>query len=76
MKQQTASKILASKVNTFRAENALTVNDLANKTGLSSRTLNRIELGAHVPYNAHTSTLLSLSKVMRLPVSILIGQKV
>lgn len=76
MKTQTASKILATKVNTFREQNGFSVDQLATKTGLSSRTLNRIELGAHVPYNAHISTLLSLSKVLREPVSVLIGQKV
>lgn len=75
MKTQTASKSLASKVNTFRSVNALSIDQLATKTGLSARTLNRIELGDVVTYNAHTSTLLALSKVLREPVSALIGQK-
>lgn len=76
MKTQTASKTLAVKVNTYRNQRSLTVDALATKTGLSSRTLNRIENGVEVPYNAHISTLLSLSRVLREPVSALIGQKV
>lgn len=76
MKTQTASRTLAYKVNTFRTQNSLTVEDLATKTGLSARTLNRIALGDTVTYNPHISALLSLSKVMKQPVSELIGQRV
>lgn len=73
MESIAAKAVLSQKVMTFRSKKKLTSLDMERLTGVSRRTLGRIE--SEFGYNPTMDTLIKLSSSMHIPVSSLIGQK-
>jgi transcriptional regulator with XRE-family HTH domain len=67
---------IAVKVRSLRAFNEMSINELSDKSGISPRTINRVEAADMVGYNPQIKTIVSLSHALGVTLGNLLNTRV